>query len=88
MSYEFPDRVLIGEPVTREDGIVFSVYKTPSGIEQMVGHITFAFSDEQVLELGQGKWDRGLVRIANDAYADPRSDIDRFARKSRIAEEL
>lgn len=65
-----PDRKLLGEPVTRQDGVEIKIYKTDRGLEVDAGWNAY-YSDDEVEYLGGGNWNRGFARISQSYYKDP-----------------
>ncbi len=62
----------IGEPITRPDGSVLELHNFATGVVPYVDHVGKLIRDEDIIELGEGNWKKGLMRLSQASYSDPK----------------
>lgn len=85
-----PAMKMWGRPYTKPDGSVLTIMVEPEGqfINVNTDKVTSRYQRDDVLLLGQGDFESGVVKIGRAAFNDPREPIDLWGKPGVLQEEI
>ncbi len=81
--------ILWGEPVTKPNGEVVRLMISPrQTVRLYVGQVENSYLEHEVVILGRGDFERGVVRIGQAAYQSPKTSTDMLGTSRFFQDEL
>lgn len=79
-----------GRPLTRPDGSSLTIQVEPNEqyVELLIGPVNARHNRDDILLLGGGKFEAGVVKIGRAAFNDPRAPIEMWGSNGPLHQEL